>query len=119
LGLPYIEGYKPRGNYQALLAQEVEAFLDRNPACLGQLSRAPVLNPDKPPENVDLGLVAEEPPDKITAVKSLGKPWLSRKCRRIDFAERDAIDRRLAKLGEEFVVRYEQYRLVALGRHDL
>jgi hypothetical protein len=30
-GLPYIEGYKPRGNYQALLAQEVEAFLDQHP----------------------------------------------------------------------------------------
>src|SRR4051794_33035475 len=25
LGLPYIEGYKPRGTYQALLAREVEA----------------------------------------------------------------------------------------------
>ena len=40
LGLPYIEGYKPRGNYQDLLAQEVEAFLDRNPQFLEHLAGA-------------------------------------------------------------------------------
>jgi hypothetical protein len=26
LGLSYVEGYKPRGNYQGLLATEVESF---------------------------------------------------------------------------------------------
>jgi hypothetical protein len=44
-GLPYIEGYKPRGNYQGLLAQEVDAFLDSHPTFLEQLAAAPMLNP--------------------------------------------------------------------------
>lgn len=34
LGLPYIEGYKPRSNYQGVLATEVESFLDQNPGFL-------------------------------------------------------------------------------------
>jgi Domain of unknown function (DUF3883) len=39
--------------------------------------------------------------------------------RRVDFAARDAADRRLGRLGEEFVVEVERYRLRALGRDDL
>jgi hypothetical protein len=49
----------------------------------------------------------------------LGKPWLSRKGRRIDFAERDALNRLLAKLGEQFVVLLERHRLRSVGRDDL
>ena len=38
LGLPYIDGYKPASNFQALLACEVEAHLDKNPAVLQRLA---------------------------------------------------------------------------------
>lgn len=120
-GLPYIEGYKPRGNYQALLAQEVEAFLDQHPNFLEQLAAAPTLNPDKPPngERLDLDAIIEDPPEQIVSPAASGRPWLSRKGRRIDFAERDALNRRLAKLGEEFVVLLERQRLRTVGRDDL
>jgi hypothetical protein len=45
--------------------------------------------------------------------------WLSRKGRRIDFVERDAANRLLEKLGEEFVVWLERHRLTAVSRDDL
>ncbi len=48
LGLPYIEGYKPRGNYQTILAKEVESFLDSHPNFLEQLSSTSVINPPNP-----------------------------------------------------------------------
>jgi hypothetical protein len=120
-GLPYIEGYKPRGNYQALLAEEVEVFLDQHPTFLEQLATAPTLNPDKAPaaDQFDLDAIIEAPPQQILAPNELEKPWLSRKGRRIDFAERDARNRQLAKLGEQFVVFVEQHRLKAAGRIDL
>ena len=38
---------------------------------------------------------------------------------RIDFAEREAANRRLGKMGEEFVVWLEKQRLGAAGRDDL
>jgi hypothetical protein len=120
-GLPYIEGYKPRGNYQSLLGQEVEAFLDQHPTFLEQVAAAPTLNPDKPPSAgpLDLDAIIEDPPEQIIGPKEPQKPWLSRKGRRIDFAERDALNRRLAKLGEEFVVLLERHRLRSVGRDDL
>jgi hypothetical protein len=121
-GLPYIEGYKPRGNYQALLAQEVEAFLDGHPTFLEQLAAAPTLNPDKAPppgDRLDLDAIIEDPPEQIVGPTGPQKPWLSRKGRRIDFAERDARNRHLAKLGEEFVVHLEQHRLRSVSRDDL
>jgi hypothetical protein len=120
-GLPYLEGYKPRSNYQALLAQGVEAFLDQHPTFLEQLAAAPTLNPDKGPaiDQLDLEMVIEDPPEQTVTLKEVEKPWLSRRGRRIDFAERDAANRRLAQLGEEFVLWLERHRLRTAGRDDL
>lgn len=121
LGLPYIEGYKPRSNYQSILATEVEAFLDQRPGFLQQLASAPTLNPTqpKPVAKPNLEDVIEDPPEKIFAPSSTKKPWLTRKARKIDFAELDAANRRLGKLGEEFVFELEKYRLLLAGRDDL
>ena len=121
LGLPYIEGYKPRSNYQAILAAEVEAFLDQRPDFLPQLATSPVLNPTqpKPVAKPNLEDVIEDPPEKIFAPSSTKKPWFTRKARKIDFAELDAANRQLGKQGEEFVFELEKYRLLLAGRDDL
>lgn len=120
-GLPYIEGYKPRGNYQSLLSAEVDVFLEQNPGLLQALAAAPTLNPVEPKKLIkpNFDSVIEDPPEKITAPKPSEKPWLSRRARKIDFAERDARNRQLAKLGEEFVFDLERYRLNLAGRDDL
>lgn len=119
-GLPYIDGYKPRGNYQALLGQGVAAFLERNPDFLDRLAAAPALNPVAAPATgpLDLNAIIEDPPEPVVA-PAAAKPWLSRRGRRIDFVERDAANRRLGRLGEEFVVRLERHRLRTAGRDDL
>lgn len=121
LGLPYIEGYKPRSNFQTMVATEVEAFLDQRPSFLEQLATAPVLNPTQPKLIVkpNLDLVIEDPPQNTFAPAATAKPWLTRKARKIDFAELDAANRRLGKLGEEFVFELEKYRLLLAGRDDL
>jgi len=121
LGLPYIEGYKPRSNYQSILAAEVESFLDQRPGFLQQLAAAPKLNPTqaKLVAQPNLGLIIEAPPEKIIAPAATSKPWLSRRTRHVDFAERDAANRQLGKLGEQFVFDLERYRLNQAGRDDL
>ena len=121
LGLPYIEGYKPRSNYQAILATEVESFLDQHPGFLERLAAAPTINPAAVKEvaTPDLERIIEDPPEKTVAPATTSKPWLSRKAREIDFAERDAANRQLAKLGEQFVFDLERYRLKTAGREDL
>ena len=69
MGLPYVEGYKPRGNYQGLLATEVESFLDQHPGFLEQLAAAPTLNPSSIPQppTPDLSQIIVDPPEKIIA----------------------------------------------------
>ena len=66
MGLPYVEGYKPRGNYQGLLATEVESFLDQHPGFLEQLAAAPTLNPSSVPQpsSPDLNKIIVDPPEK-------------------------------------------------------
>ncbi|MEZ5941401.1 MAG: hypothetical protein R3C18_08425 [Planctomycetaceae bacterium] len=78
-GLPYIEGYKPRGNYQSLLAKEIDAYLDQNPGLLQRIAAAPSLNPSEPQKVVrpNLSTVIVDPPEKITPPKLSEKPWLS------------------------------------------
>src|SRR5262245_30551796 len=121
LGLPYIEGYKPRSNYQGILATEVEAFLDQNPGFLDKLASAPTLNPveARPLSSPELNSIFEDSPERAVAPAHTDKPWLSRKGRMIDFAERDATNRRLGRLGEQFVLDLERHRLAAAGRDDL
>ncbi len=120
-GLPYIEGYKPRGNFQSLLESEVDSFLDENPNVLERLAAAPSLNLTEPKILItpDFGKVIVDPPEKITHPKPTTKPWLSRKGKRIDFAERDARNRQLGSLAEQFVFDLERYRLNLAGRDDL
>lgn len=119
-GLPYIPGYKPRFNYQGLLAQQVEAVLAADPDYLGQLEGAPRLNPDAAPTTplMDPDDLFVDPPEHV-AVPSVGKPWLTRRGWRTDFVRKDAENRRLGRLGEEFVVELERSRLRFLGRDDL
>ena len=121
MGLPYVEGYKPRGNYQGMLATEVESFLDQRPGFLEQLAGAPILNPSgiPPASSLDINEIIVDPPENIIAPGRTDKPWLSRKGQRIDFAEKDAVNRRLGKLGEKFVYELECRRLNNAGRDDL
>jgi hypothetical protein len=82
-------------------------------------SRRP--NPDKAPvpHVLDLDKIIEDPPAEMNGPKEAGKPRLSPKGRKIDFAQREALNRQLAKLGEEFVVHLERHRLLLTGRDDL
>ena len=119
MGLPYIDGYKPRGNYQMLLGEQVESFLDRHPDFFDQLASGAVLNPQQLPAIQHPALrLFEPPPDRIEAPPP-GQAWLSRRGRKTDFVQRDAENRRLGKLGEEFVVALERRRLAEAGRDDL
>lgn len=120
-GLPYIESYKPLGNYQNSLVSAVESYLDQNAGFLQKLAHSALLNPGENKRIIipDLNKIIVGPPEKITPPKPLGKPWLSRKTRLIDFAERDARNKKLGAMAEEFVYDLERFRLKQAGRDDL
>jgi hypothetical protein len=121
MGLPYISGYKPRGNYQALLGDGVGRFIEGHPTFFDELATTSVLDPPALPSvpTADLRELFEPPPDRIVVPQFSAEPWRSRRGRQIDFARRDAENRRLGRLGEEFVISVERRRLAELGRDDL
>jgi len=119
LGYPYVEGYKPRGNYQRLLYEVVAERLSSHQALL-EAVQADVLAPPRP-VNVDDILAALEPPpepgrvrsatreDPVRVFNSLRLP--------INYLEREATNRALGREGERFVVHFEQARLL-LARQE-
>ena len=63
-GYPYIDGYKPRFNFQALLEQVVLEYLDVHRDFFEPLVTGPVLNPTAAP---DAEHVRRESPGRSTA----------------------------------------------------
>src|SRR5262245_4964946 len=63
-GYPYIDGYKPRFNFQALLEQVVLEYLDVHWDFFEPLVGGPVLNPTASPESAafDVNRVVQPPP---------------------------------------------------------
>ena len=118
-GYPYIDGYKPRFNFQALLEQVVLEDPDVNRHFFDSRPRGAGTRP------VDVarswGLIVarliEEPPE---AMKIPQKAWsATARLGQLDFVARDSANRELGRRGEEFVLEFEHKRLHEVGRRDL
>lgn len=102
LGLPYIRGYKPRGNYQTELETEIlRALEDRQ-----RLTALPVAPTAAP---ID-GLQRTDPPPP---------PPRKRVGGRVDYGQLQEENRRRGALGEQLVVAFEQRHLRESGHPDL
>jgi hypothetical protein len=121
MGYPYISGYKPRGNYQGLLAEGVAQFLDRHARYSDELESATVLQPTNAAPHLRRSYdeILQQPPEPLDCNELPLETWRPSRGRRIDFVRRDAENRRLGRLGEEFVVDLERDRLRRQGRDDL
>ncbi len=119
-GWQNIPGYKPRGNYQRLLADVVAERImgDR------KFARAAEMAADLPAEVPLLksieGIVVERPRIALSVQLDRApyftahKPVLIR-----DYLDREARNASLGRAGEEFVVDFEQRRLHGLGKKAL
>jgi hypothetical protein len=118
-GYPYIDGYKPRLNFQTLLEQVALEYLDVHRDFFDSLIGGPVLNPTASPDaaTVDIDRVVEAPPEAMRIPHTAWSP--SVRLSRFDFVARDAANRELGRRGEEFVLEFERRRLHDGGRRDL
>lgn len=117
LGFPNIQGYQPRSNYQALLVHAVQAQVQHRPI-LDQVALAAVQQPAMTPSQMDFSKIQSEPPKREFHVAESANPYLSQGVKR-DYLAREAQNRSLGFAGEEFVVHYEHWRLIALGEDKL
>lgn len=120
LGLPYIDGYKPRANYQDLLKAEVIARLEsdgRVEAAAKAIVEAPVvISPDVAwPNDVFVDPPKPERP-RTTYERRTNAPAVAR---RINYLEREARNASLGAAGEHFVLQLEHRRLWEAGHRRL
>lgn len=110
-GYPYINGYKPRFNFQSLLEQVVLEYIDVHRDFFEPLIGGPVLNPTTEPDTaaIDPAGIQTDPPERIEVPVAVWSP--TARLARIDFVARDAANRDLGRRGEEFVVEFERKRL--------
>ena len=117
LGFPYLRGYKPRANYQALLGVVAEEQV-RGQARLDQVALAAVEQPAVMPTQTDFSRVKSEAPARQhRASEPIVAPLF--KAVKRDYLEREARNQSLGLAGEEFVVQFEHWRLVELGQQRL
>jgi hypothetical protein len=123
LGLPYISGYKPRGNYQRLLKEKTAACLDSFPELIKAIEidvnkNAELQNIDDmlkalvyPPASKDYGMSVRENLADYNVKK--------RTLLRINYLEKEAANISLGSAGEKFVLKYEKTRLESIEKFNL
>ncbi len=118
-GFPYIDGYKPRGNYQELLRDEIELRIASS-VDLEQAASAAVSAPAAVPRLV--ASIAETFVDAPRRDRSAVRDARSTTPvirRAVDYLEREARNVSLGASGELFALELEDRRLREEGRTDL
>jgi hypothetical protein len=118
LGLPYINGYKPRGNYQGMLMDVAEAQVQTHTE-LQDAALAAVLRPAIATASTASKAVWVPPPKpaRIREAPAIYTPRFSPAKR--DYLAQEARNRSLGRAGELFVLELEARRLHAAGKKTL
>ena len=114
LGLPIVDGYKPRFNFQMSLAEAISRWMARQPEWETALYRAPQFELGEAQAlfvGVAPTLRNAPPPEELDQMQTVA--------RRFDVAGRDERNRILGRAGEERVLYHERAQLRQFGRGDL
>lgn len=114
----YIPGYKPRSNYQHLLAEVVAYRLPEQRQLL-DIAAADADRPVVVPEVDDILAVLTEVPRPDSRQHKVTSSVPTRLAGMINYIEREARNRSLGLAGEEFVLNFERARLIRDGRESL
>jgi hypothetical protein len=119
LGCPYIGGYKPLGNYQALLRDVVEDRVMTDPL-FDRVALSAAEQPAVVPLNPRFDDLLVDPP-ALERHAGEGQSSYRLNPRGIfrDYLAREARNRSLEEAGEAYVLAYERARLRSLGRSRL
>ena len=121
LGLPYIEGYKPAGNFQdSLLDVAIAKVMDDGDLqnlVAGKVA-APAVRRVAPTSNRD-DFFVPVPVREIERGKVRETPIAPRRLTRVNYLEQEARNSSLGLAGEKFVMELEHQRLWTAGARDL
>lgn len=115
MGEAWIDGYKPRFNFQMSLADAVERWFKQNPQWLVRESMQPKELALREPASLWIGppptMGNEPPPDELERTLAIAKKY--------DIAGRDLRNQALGRAGESFALAHERHTLTHAGRGDL
>ena len=113
LGFPYLRGYKPRFNFQRSLLDEAASQIAKRPL-IDEVVLSAVQRPATAVDFDDFSRVQADSPRREAVVKEPSQQYLLASVKR-DYLEREALNRSLGAAGEEFAVKFEQWRLSQMG----
>lgn len=120
MGMPYIDGYKPRSNYQrVLLPAAVADYLKNNPGLQDLFKRDAETMPEIPSVDDFLAIMETPPvqddksPSGVADTPEIYNPV------GVNYLEREAQNQALGDAGEHFVINFERARLIHAGRESL
>jgi hypothetical protein len=119
LGIPCIDGYKPAKHYQRSLVPSVQTYLALNPSLIDSIALAAEVSPEQSPSLGNWRSLFDAPPERMPVLSEPKEPWVARTGLKIDFVQRDAVNRKLGRLGEQFTLELERKRLLDSRRDDL
>lgn len=116
MGQPYIKGYKPRGNYQLMLEEQVAKFLrDHRISFEPSFERFADGVIIAPFDQINFETIVDVGPEssEIQEREPTYRPI------KINYLEKEQNNRNLGEEGEKLVIAYERWRLTKAGRDSL
>ncbi len=119
MGIPYIDGYKPRFNYQKFLQKAINEYLKSNPDIHKLFSIDS--NAVFPVPSIDDFLSAWENPPTMGNIEELTvrEPITNYNPFGVNYLEMEARNTSLGEAGEQFVINFERARLIHAGKENL
>ena len=120
MGYPYVDGYKPRSNFQNLLKEVVERQVYAKPELTEMVAQLITQEAQKPAGITDLLSIQVEPPKREKKQNSVyeDQPKLRVAMKR-NYLEQEARNQSLGLAGEELVIEFEHRRLWKQGAKAL
>ncbi len=119
LGYPYIDGYKPRKNYQKMLYDMIVDYINDNRDIANRLSKYaedPVDDEVYDGDNIQYKVDPPELTDDIMDKENDKKKFTGRKA---NYIKKEYENSRLGKAGEKFILEIEKNKLKNADRNDL
>ena len=120
MGIPYIDGYKPRFNYQrSLLPAVVADYLKSNPELQHMFAADSEVTPAIPSVEDFLSAWEEPPALEDRKPPTISEPRAIYNPGGVNYLEREAKNQSLGEAGEQFVLNFERARLIKAGKDSL
>ena len=119
LGRLTIKGYRPAWNYQRLLVDVVEEYLNAHEQLVQSTEEMLVSKLPVSPITSTANIWEDAPERDLVKFQKQAENTPSFTARNLDFSQLEIRNRKLGELGEAFVLEIERQRFLSIGKPDL